>query len=237
MLFSKIIMSVSLKNILVVLTLLNIFKCDNTNVLPSADTMTKVIKYKFYISPFAEAKYYNEGKNVEDLVNFVSSELERALNLYLEKSDRPTTIVFEPLFIKEIPPNIELDKCDTNLIELANILNNLLMETSDTSVIAMFSCPSLPYKDTFNTTGQEVPYITHELSPLCTTRTLLFMETEQPKFLAAVSTALMRAAGVNVSNPLMFEEVSNGDEGVRFDIRVSNESMERIKENRCFYNH
>lgn len=209
----------------------------NMNVLPSADTMTKIVKYKFYISPFAEAQYFNEGKSIEDLVNFVSSELERALNLYLEKSDRPTMITFEPVFIKEIPPNIELDKCDTNLIELANILNNLLMETSDSSVIAMFSCSSTPYEDAFRIIGQEVPYLTHELSPLCTTRTLLFMETEQPKFLAALSTALMRAAGVNVINPLMFEEVSNGDEGVRFDIRVSNESMERIKENRCFYNH
>lgn len=210
---------------------------ETMNVLPSAETMTKVVKYKFYISPYAEAKYFSDGKNIEDLVNYVSSELERALNLYLEKSDRPTMISFEPLFIKEIPPNIELDKCDTNLIELSNTLNSLLMETSDTSVIAMFSCSSTPYDDSFRVAGQEVPYITHELSPLCTTRTLLFMETEQPKFLAALSTALMRAAGVNVLNPLMFEEVTNGDEGVRYDIRVSNESMERIKENRCFYNH
>lgn len=207
------------------------------NVLPSAETMTKVVKYKFYISPYADAKYLTEGKNIEDLVNYVSSELERALNLYLEKSDRPTTISFEPSFIKEIPPTIELDKCDTNLIELGNTLNSFMMETSDTSIIAMFSCKSTPYDDAFKVVGQEVPYITHSMSSLCTTRTLIFMETEQPKFLAALSTALMRAAGVNVINPLMFEEVTNGDEGVRYDIRVSNESMEGIKENRCFYNH
>merc|ERR1711915_582405 len=209
----------------------------NLGVLPAADTMTKVIKYKFYISPYAEAKYSSDGKDIEDLVNYVSAELERALNLYLEKSDRPTTISFQPSFIKEIPPGIELDKCDTNVIELGNTLNQFLMETSDTSVIAMLSCESRPYEDAFRVAGQEVPYITHEVSPLCTTRTLLFMETEQPKFLSALSTALMRAAGVNVVNPLMFEEVTNGDEGVRYDIRTSNESMERIKENRCFYNH
>lgn len=216
---------------------LRFMKCESLNVLPSADTMTKVVKYKFYISPRAEARFFNDGKNIEDLVSYVSSELERALNLYLEKSDRPTMITFEPLFIKEIPPNIELDKCGTNLIDMANTLNSFLMETSDTSVIAMSACSSLPYDKNFRVSGQEVPYITHELSPLCTTRTLLFMETEQPKFLSALSTALMRAAGVNILNPLMFEEVTNGDEGVRYDIRVSNESMERIKENRCFYNH
>lgn len=207
------------------------------NVLPSADSMTKLIRFKFYISPYAEAKYFNEGKTVEDLVHYVSAELERAINAHLEKSDRPITITFEPVFIKEIPPSIELDKCDANMIELGNILNSLLMETSDQSVIAMFSCPSAPYEEAFRVAGQEVPYMTHELAPLCTTRTLLFMETEAPKFLAALSTALMRAAGVSVTNPLMFEEVSNGDEGVRSEIRVSNESMEKITENRCFYNH
>lgn len=199
--------------------------------------MTKVVRFQFYISPYARTRYINENRKVEDLVQFVASELERALNLYLEKSDRPVTISFVPIFIREIPPEIELDRCDTNMLELGTMLNSFNLETSDTSIIAVLSCDSKPYEGVFITREQEVPYITHTLSSQCTTRTLIFLETEEPKFLAAVSTAMIRAAGVDVLNSLLFEEVINGDSGIRYDIRVNNETMEKIKENRCFYNH
>ncbi|ELQ74926.1 hypothetical protein THOM_2172 [Trachipleistophora hominis] len=205
--------------------------------LPRRDIMTKVVRFHFYISPYARARYINENRKVEDLVQFVAAELERALNLYLEKSDRPVNITFVPIFVREIPPEIELDKCDTNMLELATTLNNFNLETSDTSIIAVLSCDSRPYEGVFITRGQEVPYITHSLSSQCTTRTLIFLEIEEHKFLAALSTAMIRAAGVDVLNPLLFEEVINGDAGVRYDIRVNNETMDKIKENMCFYNH
>lgn len=206
-------------------------------IIPKREVMTKLVKFKFYISPYATARFLEEGRRIEDLVHYVASELERSINLYLEKSDRPVSIVFKPLFVREIPADIELDKCDTNMLELASMLNTFNKETSDISIVAVKSCDSKPYDDVFITRGQEVPYITHSLSSKCTTRTLIFLETEESKFLAALSTAIIRAAGVDVLNPLMFEEVINGDEGVRYDIRASNEAMQKITQNMCFYDH
>lgn len=210
---------------------------DGMNVLPSAQSTMKIIKFKFFITPLAEAQFFSDGKNIEDLVNYVSAELERAINLFLERSDRPMTISFQPSFIKEIPPNITLDKCDESLIELTNMLNNFLNDSSDTSIIAMLSCSPTPYAHVFDVVGQEVPVVTQYISALCSTRSFIFLETEQIKFLSAFATALMRTAGVNVLNPLKFEESTNGDEGVRYEIHVDNKAMEQLAENRCFYNH
>lgn len=196
---------------------------------------TKIVKFKLYVTANAREAFLKKGRTVEESLNSVISELETTLDTFLLQLDTPMKIKFEPLFTTELPPGIDLDKCGTDLIEIGDMLNFFNDDDSLTSTIAILSCRADAYNDAFTTVGQKVPYVGHNISTECTTRTVIFLETEEPKFLSVFSTALIRAAGVNLLNPLVFEEVTDGDQGVRYEIRVSNDTINAIKQNRCFY--
>ncbi|TBU08151.1 spore wall protein [Hamiltosporidium tvaerminnensis] len=207
---------------------------DITNPLNS-NLSTKLVEVKIYVSPIAKNAYSVRGKSFEDMVYFVIGELERSVNSYLVKLDHPFVIKWKPLFQTEIPPGIDPDKCDVDLVSIGSILNILNMDDSMTSSILILSCSASSYNDAMIVAGLLTPYISHMLSTQCSVRTVLFFEAEEAKFISVMATGLVKAAAVGVLNPLMFEEIIDGDQGVRYEIRVSNDALEQLKNNRCFF--
>lgn len=206
-----------------------------TRMVLCNDVAKKIIKFKVYISPNGRESFLRKGRTIEDSVNSVILELETTLDTFLSQIENSIKVKFEPIFSTELPPGVDLDKCDTDLITIADMLNTFNQDDSMTSSIVILSCKAQPYNDAFRVVGQKVPYITHSISTECTTRTAVFLETEEPKFLSVFATALIRAAGINILNPLLFEEVTDGDQGVRYEIRVSNDTIDAFRQNRCFY--
>lgn len=201
----------------------------------SRETAKKVVNVRFLMSENLRQKYLAKGYEIEDKILKFTDELEKTLDKDLLSLETPMTIKFVPSFSTELPPGVDLDKCGTDMIELGDKLNFINEDDSLSSAIAIFSCKSDPYNNTFEVSGLKVPYITHTLTTECTTRTLIFAETEQPKLKAVVTTALIKAAGVLMKNPLIFEEVNDGDNGVTYEIRVNSGVIESLASNECFY--
>ncbi|KAG0441721.1 Spore wall protein [Dictyocoela muelleri] len=198
--------------------------------------MNKIVEFKFVASPTTYQQFIlNNNQDIRETVRYTIGELESALNGLLTRSETPMKISFNPIFDLEVPPGISLDTCGGDTVRLSSILNSFNVDDPNTSVIAMLGCKSDPYKDNFISVGVEVPHITHYVTTECTTRTLIFLELEMPKQLSALSTAMMRAAGVTAKNPLIFEEVNDGDQGVRYEIHATSEAIDQLRENWCFF--
>jgi hypothetical protein len=195
----------------------------------------KVIPVKIFISPAGRLEFITHGTTIEEMVAKTTTALEMALNVYLLKLMPPMKVKYVPTFETETPLNVDLDRCDTNLMEITDMLNLFNIDDSRTSEIIFLNCKGMAYIETFRKMGLRVPYITQSLSTQCTTRTAIFIETEKPKFLSVFSTALVKAAGIPSLNPLSFEEVGSGDNGVKYEIRVSNDTVTAFKDNACFY--
>lgn len=219
---------------------------ENT-LVPSTKTSTvlKTVKVKVYISPKGREEFMKKGILVESLVESATDKLEDTLDTFLLDQANPVKIIFDPTFSSELPQGISLDNCDgIDIDSVADMLNEFNRQDSMTPSIIILSCKADPdlhmvneesKNEAFKAVGQKVPYVNHSISSRCSTRTAIFLETEKPKFLSVFATALIRAAHVNILNPLIFEEVTNGDEGVRYEIRVSNDTVDQLKQDRCFY--
>nr|AAT12336.1 hypothetical protein [Antonospora locustae]API85832.1 spore wall protein [Antonospora locustae] len=196
---------------------------------------TKVVNFKLYISPDGRDAFLRKGRTIEESVEGAISKLEETLDTFMLHFGDPIKVKFKPTYATELPVGVDLDKCDRDIISISDMLNNFNRDDSLSSSIIIMSCNAYPYNDAFRVVGQKVPYITHSISALCTTRTVIFLETEEAKFLSVFTTALVRAAGINITNPLLYEEVIEGDRGVHYEIRVSSDTIESFKDNRCFY--
>ncbi|KAG0419918.1 Spore wall protein [Dictyocoela roeselum] len=226
----------SLKSItLYIVLFFNLANCNFDIDAVEKNMVHKIVEFKFVASPNTYKRFIEENKRgLQETVRYTIGELESALNGLLTRSETPMKITFNPIFDLEVPPDISLDTCGSDTVRLGSILNSFNVDDSKTSLIVMLGCRSEPYKLNFSAVGVEVPHITHTLTTECTTRTLIFLEMEGPKQLSAISTALMRAAGVTAKNPLMFEEANDGDQGVRYEIQASTEAIDQLRENWCF---
>lgn len=202
---------------------------------PAVAFMTKVVDFNFYISPYAIQSYRSKGHSIEEFVEIIKDDLEHALNSLLVQSSTPMSIKFNPIFYTETPGGIDLDKCGLSMTEIGSMLNAFNMSDPHISSIVVMSCDASPYNEVFNTKGLEVPYVSHNLSIECSTRIAVFFENEEPKFKSVIATAMMKAAGVLTLNPLKFEEITDGDQGVRYEIRATADAIKGLKENKCFF--
>lgn len=194
----------------------------------------KVIKYKFYITEQSRADFATKNVPIEDAINDVTINLESAINKVLRHTDPPMEVKWTILPQTEVLNYADLGKCGASMSELANILNDYFMNDSETSTIAMFDCDSDNYIDIFKSAGLFEPYVTHIISTVCTTRTLIFFEPENDKFTSMFGTALLKAAGIRHPNPLKLEEVTNGDNGKELVLTLHDEAMKQLKETHCY---
>ncbi|KAM0687183.1 hypothetical protein COBT_001584, partial [Conglomerata obtusa] len=194
----------------------------------------KVIDYKFYISEQAQAEFARKNTNIADAINEVTLNLESAINKIMARSDPPMEIKWNYLPQSELIMGANLGKCGASMIELSRILHEYFYNDSETSTIAMHDCDSSEYVDMFKASGLFSPYVTHNVSTVCTTRTLIFFEPENDKFTSMFGTALLKAAGIRHPNPLKLEEVTNGDTGKELILTVHDEAMKQLKETHCY---
>lgn len=203
--------------------------------LALAAPATKIVNFKLYISPDGREAFLRKGRTIEESVEEAISKLEETLDTFMLGFGNPIKVRFKPTYATELPAGVDIDKCDRDIISISDMLNSFLKDDSLSSSIVIMSCNAYPYNDAFRVVGQKVPYITHSISSLCTSRTVIFLETEEAKFLSVFTTALVRTAGINITNPLLYEEVIEGDRGVHYEIRVSSDTIESFRDNRCFY--
>lgn len=194
----------------------------------------KIIDYKFYITEQSRKDFATKNSPIENAMDEVTLDLEAAINKVLMKSDPPMQVKWNLIPQSEIVSHADLGKCGMNMKELSAILHRYFEYDSETSSIAMYDCDSDAYVDLFRSSGLYSPYVTHVLSTVCTTRTLIFFEPESDKFTGMFGTALLKAAGIRHPNPLKLEEVTNGDTGKNLILTVHDEAMKQLKESTCY---
>lgn len=202
-------------------------------IYASGPTM-KVIDYKFYITEQSRKDFATKNAPIEDAIQEVTLNLEAAVNKILMKTDPPMQIKWNLIPQQEIIEHADLGKCGMNMKELAGILHRYFEYDSETSTISMYDCDSDAYVDLFKSAGLFSPYVTHNISTVCTTRTLIFFEPENDKFTSMFGTALLKAAGIRHPNPLKLEEVTNGDTGKELILTLHDEAMKQLKETSCY---
>lgn len=199
-------------------------------------SFTKKIDYKFYITEQSSVDFATKNAPIEDAISEVTLRLESAVNSILTKSDPPMDITWNRIPQAELIRGADLGKCGMNMKQLAGILHDYFQHDSETSTIAMYDCDSEAYDDIFRSAGLFSPYVTHTLSTVCTTRTLIFFEPENDKFTSMFATALLKAAGIRHPNPVKLEEVTNGDQGKELILTLHDEAMKQLKETSCYKN-
>lgn len=196
----------------------------------------KIIDYKFYITNTSRTDFEAKYTDIENVIMEITSKLEDAVNKNLMHADPPMQVKWNIIPQSEIVSQADLGKCGMNMKELVSILHKYFDYDSETSAIAMYDCDSQAYIDLFNSVNQNIPYITHNVSTVCTTRTLIFFEPESDKFASMFGTALLKAAGIRHPNPLVLEEITDGDRGKFLSYSVIDESIKQLQETSCYRN-
>lgn len=217
----------------------------NSGISTKTNTVFKTIRVKVYATQKGRKEFLKKGILLDHMIQATTDKLEDALDTFLLDQANPVKIVFDPVFSSDLPESVDLDNCEGISIDsISRMLNEFNNQDSMTPTIVIMSCKADPdfhnvndesKSEAFKSVGQKVPYVNHSISARCATRTAIFLETERPKFQSVFATALVRAAHVNILNPLIFEEVTNGDLGVRYEIRVSNDTIDSLRQDRCFY--
>lgn len=199
-------------------------------------SITKKIDYKFYITEQSSIDFAVKNMPIQQAITEVTLKLESAVNSVLLKSEPPMEVMWNLIPQAELIRGADLGKCGMNMKYLAGILHDYFQHDSETSTIAMYDCDSEAYDDIFRSAGLFSPYVTHTISTVCTTRTLIFFEPESDKFTSMYATALLKAAGIRHPNPVKLEEVTNGDQGKDLILTLHDEAMKQLKETSCYKN-
>lgn len=203
-------------------------------VMGDSAASVRKIPVKFYSSE-AYVKYLTKhGKSLNSMINDVIASTQIAINNGTVKHPKSTRVEFKPIFEYDLPVGVNLDECGVSESSFGNILNSFYQEDPETPTVAILNCSSDAYEETFSKLGINIPNVSHNINFNCSKRILTFVEVELPNFMASITAALLKIAGVKDENPVKFEEIDGGDSGIRYDMKISNSAIKEIAEAECY---
>lgn len=186
------------------------------------------IPVELYISDSGRDAFLSKGKSIEAIADDVATKLETKINeqVSADKNSpdkRPYKFIINVASM--MPHGVDLDMCGDRTVSFVNDLNIVTNERPGTSVILFYTCNSNVYNPEFKKAGQDTPLIVQRVSTECSNKIATFVEPEPMKIEAILANALFAAAGSPLDNAVAFEEVADGNDGFKRDIRITNEGF------------
>lgn len=181
------------------------------------------VPVEIYISDSGRKLFLDKGKSIEDIVGDVAEKLELKMNEHVY-ADRATMdrrkFHFDWSVSGMTSPEIDLDKCEKDTSRFQYDLVQATRDRPGASVILLYTCPSEGYSEDFILAGQKTPLVIQRKYPECSNDVATFTETEPMKIESIIANALFVVAGSPLNDMVEFEEVDNGRDGFKRDIRL-----------------
>ncbi|AFN82481.1 hypothetical protein EROM_020060 [Encephalitozoon romaleae SJ-2008] len=181
------------------------------------------VPVEVYISEAGRKKFLDKGRSIEDIVGSVAEELELKMNEHVY-ADRASTdkrkFHFDWSVSGMTSPEIDLDKCGKDTSRFQYDLVQAARDKPGASVILLYTCESEGYSEDFILAGQKTPLVIQRKYPECSNDVATFTETEPMKIESIIANALFITAGSPLNDMVEFEEVDNGRDGFKRDIRL-----------------